>query len=178
MPAKLYAILDRDGTIIEDVHYLRRPEEVSFIPGALEAMARLTAHGYGIIIITNQSGVGRGYFGMEDVEVVHQHLRGLLRAQGIEVEGIYYCPHAPDEHCACRKPQLGLVRQALGEREFTPENCVVIGDKPCDVELGRNLGAKTIMVMTGHGRALREEGEPHSDHVANDILEAVSLLLG
>jgi len=178
MTTKPYAILDRDGTIIEDVHYLRRPDQVAFIPGAVEALAKLTAHGYGIIIITNQSGVGRGFFAEDEVEKVHEHLRQLLRANDIEVEGIYYCPHAPEDDCSCRKPRDGLVRQAAGDLDFSPENCVVIGDKPCDMELGKSLGARTVMVMTGPGRALRQEGEAYCDHVVDNILEAVELLLG
>lgn len=177
MTTKYFVAIDRDGTLIEDVHYLQKPEQIKIIPGAIEAIKKLNEIGCGIVVVSNQSGIGRGYFTLEDVLKVHHHLIRLLEEQNAFLNGIYFCPHAPEDNCACRKPKDGLIRTAASDWKFSPEHCVVIGDKLCDMELGRGVGAKTIMVRTGYGRRICETEEVDCDYIAEDILEAADLIV-
>jgi D-glycero-D-manno-heptose 1,7-bisphosphate phosphatase len=144
-------LLDRDGTIIEECHYLSDPEKVRLIPGVAEGMRALQVLGLPLIIITNQSGIGRGYFDMAAVEAVHKRLLELLALEAITIEGVYICPHAPEEQCTCRKPLPGLALRAAEECSFDPALSFVIGDKVCDVELALNLGATPVLVRSGYG---------------------------
>ena len=111
-PERRFVILDRDGTIIEDRGYLSDPEQVTLIPGAGAALRELRRMGYGLIVITNQSGIGRGFFDLGQLQRVHKRLEELLQSEGIHLDGLYVCPHAPDDDCACRKPKLGLLQKA------------------------------------------------------------------
>ncbi|MEW5911540.1 MAG: HAD family hydrolase [Thermodesulfobacteriota bacterium] len=177
MAYKGVVVLDRDGTLIEEVNYLKSVEQVILLPGAIKAIKKLNAHGFGVIVVTNQSGVGRGYFSLEDVDEVHRHLQDVLAKNDAFIDEIYCCPHHPDENCSCRKPNTGLLERAAVEWEFAPENCFIIGDKPCDMELGKRFGATTVMVRTGHGKSMEEEGKSFADHTVDNVLEAVNLLL-
>ena len=141
-----FVLLDRDGTLIVDRHYLASPEQVELLPGVATGLRQLRQLGLGLVVITNQSGVGRGYFALEQVEQVHQHLGQLLAAEQVPLDGIFLCPHAPDADCDCRKPRTGLVEQAARELGFEPRHCFVVGDQPCDVALGRQIGATTFLV--------------------------------
>jgi D-glycero-D-manno-heptose 1,7-bisphosphate phosphatase len=178
MPAELAraALLDRDGTINVEREYLSDPAGVELLPNAVAGLRRLRALGYGLIVISNQSGVARGYFTMADVAAVNARLTALLREHGVTLDGIYVCPHAPDDNCACRKPAPGLIQQAAREHGFDPRASVMIGDKAIDIETGRQVGARTVLVRTGYGREFEARGEARADHVADDLLDAANIL--
>lgn len=142
----LVVVLDRDGTINIDRHYISDPGQLEFLPGAASGLKRLQAMGCRIVIVTNQSGVGRGYFSLEDLERVHRRLREMIAELGVAIEGIYFCPHRPEEGCACRKPGTALMEQAAKELGFDPAQSVVVGDKVSDIEFGRAAGARTLLI--------------------------------
>lgn len=167
-----FAIFDRDGTLIAEKNYLSDPTGVELLPGAIEAIERVARAGYGVIVITNQSGVGRGYFGLEDVERVHARMLELLGAAAARIEKIYVCPHAPEEDCACRKPRTGLLEQAARELGLDAARSVVIGDKAADVELARRAGAAAVLVTTGYGVQALAGGTVKPDFVAADLTAA------
>lgn len=173
---KRFILLDRDGTLIKEKHYLSRPEQVELIPGAAAALRTLREMGWGVILITNQSGLGRGFFSRADLDHIHLRLMALLREENASLDGIYFCPHLPEEGCKCRKPLLGLVYQAVMDHGFDPKGCVVVGDKACDLEMGRRLGGMTCLVRTGYGRNY-EESDPHlADYVLDSISELPVLI--
>jgi D-glycero-D-manno-heptose 1,7-bisphosphate phosphatase len=167
-------VLDRDGTLVVDRDYLDDPAQLQFLPNAVAGLRLLREHGHRIVVVTNQSGVGRGRFTLARLEEIHRRLQSMLLAAGAAVDGIYYCPHRPEDRCECRKPRPALVLRAASELGFDPAAAVVIGDKSSDVELGRNLGATTMLVSaTGRPR----DGKPVApDHVVRDLLEAAHLL--
>ena len=170
--------LDRDGTINIDHGYLHKPEEVVLITGAAEAIRRLNELGVKVIIITNQSGVGRGYFREEDVRKVNIRLEALLSLEGAHIDGIYYCIHRPDEACSCRKPNGDLVVRAAGEHGVELSRSFVVGDKASDVELAWRCGARGVLVMTGLGPGELAKMARCPDHVAPDLREAVDWMIG
>jgi len=149
-------ILDRDGTLVTDKGYLSDPTELAFEPGAVEGLRRFAALGYRLVVITNQSGVGRGFFTLEQLQLVNARLKTMVEATGVRLENIYFCPHAPDANCDCRKPALGLMRQAASELGFNPASAVVIGDKETDMEFGRRAGAMTLLISTNATSNLRD----------------------
>lgn len=171
-----FVLLDRDGTIIEERHYLADPWEVKLLPGVAAGLRQLRQLGLGLAVITNQSGVGRGYFKMEQVERVHQRLGELLEAEEVRLDGIYYCPHVSEEGCHCRKPAPGLVEQAVQELGFDSHESFVIGDKVCDIELGQRVGATTFLVCTGYGRQVADANVVSPDYVVEGIGEVVHLI--
>ena len=139
--------LDRDGTIIEDVHYLSRPEQLKILPGAPEAIARANALLIPVIVVTNQSGIARGMFSVEDHEAISAKLEEILTAAGAGIDASYFCPHAPEEGCDCRKPGTLLFRQAA--RDFPDielSRALYIGDRLRDVEPGLALGGTGVLV--------------------------------
>jgi len=144
--------LDRDGTIIIDQHYPRDPEKVVALPGALEAMRSLKRMGYLLYIVSNQSGVGRGIISQDEFLAVSGKFESLLKEAELQVDGIAYCPHDPQKNCACRKPQIGMVTHMVKDTLMDWKNSYVVGDRISDLELGRNLGAHSVLVLTGHGK--------------------------
>ena len=145
-------LLDRDGTIIEDRSYLGDPAGVTPLPGAVEGLARLTAHGLRLFIVTNQSGIGRGYFSLDDYLACRARLNEILAASGVNITDEAFCPHDPDAGCACRKPALGMWENLRGRHGLNPENCIIIGDKAGDLEFGYAAGfALSALVLTGEG---------------------------
>ena len=167
-----FAILDRDGTINAEREYLSSPDQVELLPRTSEGLRLLRDLGLRMIVVTNQSGVGRGYYNMVQVEETHTRLRELLAADQVELHGIYVCPHAPEDGCNCRKPLPGLLEQAADELDFCARDGFVIGDKPCDIDLGKAVGAKTILVRTGYGAKYEAAGTVTPDFIADDLLEA------
>jgi D-glycero-D-manno-heptose 1,7-bisphosphate phosphatase len=176
MGRRRFVLLDRDGTIIVEKHYLSDPEEVQLIPGATAGLRRLRELGLGLVVVTNQSAIGRGHFGPERLAEIHERLERELRAEGVEIEAIFHCPHHPDDGCDCRKPRAGLVRRAAQQLHFDPAGCFVVGDLPSDVELGRAIGATTLLVRTGHGADTEARGEAKPDHVVDSLGEAATLI--
>lgn len=169
-----FVVLDRDGTVIVERHYLSDPDQVELIPGAAGGLRQLRAMGLGLVVITNQSAIGRGFFDEARLEQIHQRLRELLAAEGVQLDGIYFCPHLPDEDCGCRKPRIGLIERAATELDFDPAAAFVIGDKPCDIELGRSVGATTLLVRTGYGASV--EGATPADYVVDGLEEAAPVI--
>lgn len=167
-----FVIFDRDGTLIAEKNYLADPAGVELLPGAAEAIGRVARAGYGVMVITNQSGVGRGYFGLEDVERVHARMLELLGEAAAVIERIYVCPHAPEEECACRKPRTGLLERAARELGLDAARSVVIGDKAADVELARRAGAAAVLVTTGYGAEVLKSGQAQPDFVAGELSAA------
>jgi heptosyltransferase-2 len=174
--------LDRDGTTNRDTGYIKTLEELQLFPGAVEAVARLKRAGATVVMITNQSGVGRGLFSPDMLGAIHAKLRAAFEAGGAPLDGIYYCPHHPDEGCACRKPGTAMVERAVADLKLELSSSYVIGDQRADVLLARKIGARSVMVTTGPTSAqaledFRQEGtEP--DHVASDLSHAVTWIFG
>jgi D-glycero-D-manno-heptose 1,7-bisphosphate phosphatase len=172
-------ILDRDGVINEDSDdYIKSAEEFHFIPGSLEAIARLNQAGYRVAVATNQSGLARGYFDLDTLNTMHGKLRQALAALGGHIELIAFCPHGPDDGCDCRKPLPGLLRE-IGERlRINLAGVPVIGDTLRDVEAARAVGASPMLVRTGKGeRTLTNNKGLEGVPVYADLGEAVDALL-
>lgn len=167
-----FVLLDRDGTIITERHYLADPAGVELLPGAVAGLRRMTALGLGLVVITNQSGIARGFFDVPQLERIHARLSDLLRHEGVDLDGIYWCPHRPEEACDCRKPDVALPLMAAGELGFQPEGAFVIGDKDCDIEMGRRLGATTFLVLTGYGQQTATTMRTQPAWVVADLDEA------
>jgi len=188
--------LDRDGTINEDRGYIGDPADVVLIDGAAEAIKRLNRLGVPVIVLTNQSGIGRGYYTRADLEAVNKRLVELLEEKGAHVDGIYWCPHRPDENCECRKPGTRLLEDAADEHGIDLVRSVMVGDKVSDLELARRVGMKRVLVLTGYGELALEEirqgtggagglggfggdgrGLSDLDLVATDISDAIDWIL-
>lgn len=167
--------LDRDGTVNVERHYLSGPDELELLPHAAAGMRCLRKLGFGLVLITNQSAVGRGLFDEKQLRLIHDRLREMIGEHDIGFDAIYYCPHTPDEGCECRKPRTGLMSRAIHELGIAPQDAVVIGDKRCDVEFGRNVGATTILVRTGYGREA-EQAPVLADYVTDDLMTAADQL--
>jgi histidinol-phosphate phosphatase family protein len=137
--------LDRDGTLMVDVGYPKEPRDVSLIPGAARALAALRASGFLLIVVSNQSGVGRKLLTLEQLEQVHQRFVGLLRRRGVEIDAALYCPHAPEERCNCRKPSPQMIQAAATEFGLDLARCYMVGDRERDVEAGKSAGCRTVL---------------------------------
>ena len=173
-----YICFDRDGTINQERHYLCNPDDVELYPEVIPALQQLTRAGYGIFIVTNQSGIGRGYYTEEDMHAVNRYITELLESNGIRIAGFYFCPHTPDNGCTCRKPGRALLDRAASDLNFDPSEIIVIGDKLIDVEFGQNAGGRGILVRTGHGSEYDLEKEKTvPDYVCPTLLEAASWIL-
>lgn len=196
--------LDRDGTINEEVHYLYRAEDLRLIPGSAEAIRRFREAGYHVIVVTNQAGVGRGYYTEEEVDQLHAYLNQVLGEEGAHIDAFYFCPHHPEHgvgayrvRCRCRKPGVGMFEQA--EEALFQETGVridkahsfMIGDKRSDLEAGHNFGVRSILVGTGYGAGIRAEQEAAGgldpegrcidgsyEYYAPDLLVAARLVCG
>ncbi len=144
--------LDRDGTIIVEKHYLSDPAQVELEAGAGQGLKLLCDLGLSLVVVSNQSGIGRGKFGLEAAHAVNARVAELLAEHGVTIAGWYMCPHAPGTDCNCRKPQPGMALQAHQELNVPLQGAYVIGDKRIDVELGQAIGGTGLLVTTGHGR--------------------------
>jgi D-glycero-D-manno-heptose 1,7-bisphosphate phosphatase len=165
--------LDRDGTLMRDVDYCGDPGQVEVFPGAAEALRQLKAHGYKLIIVTNQSGIARGYFNESDYRAVEAE---FLRQLGEElIDATYFCPDPPDQCSLRRKPAPGMIFEAQGDHHLDLTRSYLIGDKASDIECGRNGGIRTILVQTGYGS---RELDSRADWIARDLAEATEIILG
>jgi len=173
-----YVLLDRDGTIIKECHYLSDPQLVELLPGAVEGLRLMAEMGLGLVAVTNQSAIGRGFFDETRLFQIHQRLRELLEIEGVHLEDIYFCPHIPVDNCQCRKPRTGLIDMAAKKLGFKPQDSFVIGDKPCDIELGQRVGASTLLVRTGYGAEVAAQKTVNPDCVVENLWEAALVIQG
>lgn len=172
--------LDRDGTIHPDTGYLHLPDEVEIYPAARRGLKLLAERGFLLFLVTNQSGVGRGYFPAAAVESVHQKIVSELVRDGIRLAGIAYCPHRPDAGCRCRKPSPYLVEELAGRHGVDPGRSYFVGDKISDVLTGRNAGCRTVLLaLPGEAAAMRRRaGWTAPDRVATDLYQAALWITG
>lgn len=177
-------ILDRDGVInVDSDDYVKSVEEWIPLPGSISAIARLYKAGYSVVIATNQSGIGRGLFDLDDLEAMHARLTALLQDQQSELAGIFYCPHSPDDHCHCRKPAPGLLDAIADEFGHSLSGVPIIGDSLRDLQAGLSHHCKPILVRTGKGRktepllAQQKELALQQAPVFDDLSQAVDYLL-
>ena len=166
--------IDRDGTMAPDVHYCRRPEDFKLFPNTAKAIKLLNEHGFKVIVITNQSGIARGYFTEEVLAEIHDKMLKELAKAGAHVDAIYYCPHHPDDSCDCRKPKPKLVLQASREHNIDLKRSFVVGDLQIDIDLGKAVGCKSILVK---GELALDVEKLKPDAVAVDLLEATQIIL-
>jgi D-glycero-D-manno-heptose 1,7-bisphosphate phosphatase len=172
--------LDRDGTLIEDRDYLSRPEDVVIFPGVPEGLRRLSKAGFKLVIVTNQSGVGRGYFTLADVENVHRHLIAELKGKGVRFEKIYVAPEAPDQASRGRKPSPQFLFDARDEFGLDLQQSYMVGDKLIDLACGWNAGVKrAILVRTGYGAKVEAQKTPELARAVavDDMLAAAEWIL-
>lgn len=174
---KRAVFIDRDGTINVEKDYLYLAEEFEFIPGAAKAIGILNKAGFLVVVVTNQSGVARGYYTEEDVHLLHRHIASQLELEGAAVDAWFYCPHHPAGRgsyalpCRCRKPLPGMLLEAARRFDIDLESSIMIGDKLVDVEAGRAAGCSSIMVRTGYGQK-EEQRLPKGVEVFDDLLAA------
>jgi D-glycero-D-manno-heptose 1,7-bisphosphate phosphatase len=173
--------VDRDGTLVVERGYLADASGIELLPGSLRAMHDLRAAGFPVIVISNQSGVGRGLFPLVRVYETMARLRSVLRAGGVELDGIYFCPHRPEEQCGCRKPGIGLLERAAEDHMLALRGSFMVGDKRIDVETAHRAGARGVLVRSGYGR--EEEGSwgreagAEPDHVCDDLAAAATWIV-
>jgi len=180
--------LDRDGTINEEVGYVNHIERFFLLPRVSQAIRLLNQHGWKAVVVTNQSGVARGYFPESLVCQVHEKMQKLLGNEGAHLDRVYYCPHHPDigvppyrQKCRCRKPATGMIEEAMKELALDLSQSYMVGDRGVDIEFAHQIGAKAILVLTGYGKGEWEysgtQWKVKPDHVAQDLFEAVQWIL-
>jgi D-glycero-D-manno-heptose 1,7-bisphosphate phosphatase len=178
--------LDRDGVLIEEVSFLASMHHLALFPWTTDAIRALNRAGLPVVVVTNQSGIARGFFTAAFVDEVHREISARLGAGGARIDAYYYCPHHPDgrvteyaQSCDCRKPERGLIDRAARDLNLDPARSFVVGDKWSDVELARTAGARGILVRTGHGaaEALLPSGDVTADAVVDNLAAAASWIL-
>ncbi len=169
--------LDRDGTLIVERHYLRDPDLVALEEGVADGLIRLQEHGHPLIVVSNQSGIGRGLITLQDVQRVNSRVAALLGEFGVEILGWYLCPHAPPTACECRKPLPGMPLEASRDWRLELAGSYVIGDKQCDLELADAIGGTGILVTTGHGREALAWAQGMSRPVCSGLAAAADHIL-
>ena len=182
MTGKAKAVfLDRDGTISHEVGYIDRVDDFKLYPYSAESLKALRSMGFEIVIVTNQSGVALGLFTESRVQEINDRMRTLLKNEGVTIDGIYYCPHLPDgvvaeytKKCACRKPDIGMIKKAETELNLDLNSSIIVGDKLTDIACGHNAGLKTVLVRTGYGRDEEKKlGNSTADEQPDVILDTL-----
>ncbi len=180
-PLRIAVFLDRDGTIAEEAGYPNSLSRFQMFPFAAAAIRRLNDAGLPVIVVTNQSGVARGFFPESLVHRVHDKMRAELAAGNARVDGVYFCPHGKEDDCNCRKPRPGMLQRAAEEHHLTLNGSFVVGDRHADVEMGQSAGCKGILVLTGYGSGEYEWNRAkwplQPDCVAEDLSQAVEYIL-
>ena len=181
--------LDRDGTINKEITYLHRPRDLVILPGVPQAIRMLRSSGFRIVVVTNQAGIGRGYYTVEQMHALHRHLNERLKEDGAAIDSFYFCPHHPEhgigeykKTCRCRKPGIGMFEAAEQKYEIDRSRSFMVGDKRIDVEAGHNYGVTGILVGTGYGREEREKSrqlgeEPFYDFYAETLMDAAEFIV-
>lgn len=188
MPGDPAVFIDRDGTLTEEVGYVNHPRRLRLLPRSAEAIRRLNRSGFKAVMVTNQSGVARGYFSEEVLHAVNEALVSQLKAEGAYLDGLYVCLHHPTvgdppyrAACDCRKPAPGLLTRAAGDLGLDLSRSWMVGDKISDILAGRRAGVGSILVLTGYGLGeseyRRSRWPTPPDHVAEDLLESVEWIL-
>jgi heptosyltransferase-2 len=173
--------LDRDGTLNEDPGYLKSAADLKLLPGVAAGLARLKSAGARLVVVTNQSGIGRGFLTLKDLEAVHARLQGLLEQDDAALDAIYFCPHHPNHGCLCRKPARGMVDRAVAELHIDLRRSYVIGDHARDMQLARAVGAKAILItqatvdQQSHEALQAQQAVPHV--IAKSMTEAADWIL-
>ena len=164
------AFLDRDGTIIADKDYLGDPARVVLLPRAADGLRLLQSAGYKLLVVTNQSGVARGYYSLDDMNACNERMSVLLQAEDVRLDGVYACPHGPEAECACRKPRPGLTLQAAAEHGVSLLHSVTIGDKPRDIEAGQAAGCGTNILLNDADDPPWRPAAPNLEAAAQHVL--------
>jgi len=167
--------LDRDGTIALDVPYCSRPEDFKLFPGVAEAIKLLNNAGFKVIVITNQSGIARGYFTEKTLSLIHRKMEAELAMDGAKIDAIYYCPHHPDDGCDCRKPNTALFKKAGEDSSIDFKSSYVVGDMGLDVVAGGKMGCRTVLIDHSEDNSVKDSAKV--DYVALDILDAAKWIL-
>jgi len=170
--------LDRDGTLIREEAYPKDPKRVKLLPGVAAGLRRLKRAGFPLVVISNQSGISRGIVSQEQLESVWARFFTLMVRERVTIDGCYWCPHRAEDHCRCRKPRTGLLKQAARDLKITWRSSLSVGDKPSDVRLGQRTGGWGILVLSGYGReSLKAWTGPRPDAVAKNFGDVVRLIL-
>lgn len=174
MSALAVVVLDRDGTLIEDRHYINQESDVIFLPGAIEALKTLKRKGYPLFLVSNQSGVGRGLISEEQFHKVHRRFIDVLKENEIALDQIAYCFHPPEDACPCRKPAIGLLPRDFQGQAIDWARSYIVGDHVPDMELARNIGAAPCLVLTGKGTVTHSHPLPPATQVFETVSEFAS----
>jgi histidinol-phosphate phosphatase family protein len=169
--------IDRDGTISKDVPYCSSPKDFELLPEAAGGIKLLNKHHFQVVVVTNQSGIARGYFTEETLAKIHDKMHDELARQGAHVDSIYYCPHHPDDGCDCRKPSPKMVLQATSDLNIDLSQSYVVGDSAMDIEMGKRAKCKTILIKPGAnaGKAIDCSYKP--DYIASSVIVAAQLII-
>ena len=170
-------LLDRDGTIINERGYLSDPDKMVFYPFVFDALRRLQRAGYKLVVLTNQSGVARGYVSLKGLAEINRRFTRAFAERGVRIDGIYFCPHFPTAGCVCRKPKPGLARRAARDLKIDLKRSFVIGDQWTDMMLSKNLGVPGLLVLTGQGRSLRRKAGPLAAKITSNLKTAARWVL-
>ena len=169
-------MLDRDGVINDEVEFLHEPEKFKFMHGSIQGIKKMQEAGYKIVIVTNQAGIGLGYFTKEDFYKVNKVMLKGFKENGVIASRIYFCPHSLSEKCSCRKPDIGLIERAKNDLNLDLNRSWMIGDKTSDIQAGKNAGCRTILIRTGHA-GTDKEYDIKPDFVANNLIEAAEIMI-
>ncbi|HIF55136.1 MAG: D-glycero-beta-D-manno-heptose 1,7-bisphosphate 7-phosphatase [Methylococcales bacterium] len=173
-----YVLVDRDGVINYDSdHFIKSEEEWIPLPGSLEAIALLNKNSYKVIVITNQSGIGRGLYNEATLAEMHHKMQRLTRLKGGEIEQIYYCPHVPEDNCQCRKPKPGLLNDFAREKNIMLKDIYFIGDKLADIHAAEAAGAKPILVKTGKGQKTLKNNPDITHPIFDNLYDAAKFII-
>lgn len=177
---KIAVFCDRDGTINKHVPYLREASDFELLPMVAESIKRLNINDFKVVVVTNQSGIGRGYFGHKDLRIINEKMQKDLSNYNSWIDGLYCCPHIPEENCICRKPKNGLLIQACDEMNLDLNSSFLIGDRETDIVAGAISSCRTVLVLTGYGETESKKISQwlhKPDFVAKDLFEAVTWIL-
>ncbi len=169
--------IDRDDTLCRDVPYCRRPEDLELLPGAGNAIRLLNEAGFLVVVVTNQSGIARGLLTEDDLRRIHEKMKDDLASNGSHVDGIYYCPHHPDDGCACRKPGTLLIRKAVEDLDVQLEGSYVVGDRLMDMQMAREIGTTAVLVLPPEVLKETEKAKKIASHVVSNLEHAVEWIL-